>query len=76
MANLQDYAFLCCEDGIYFGKPLKNGSVSKDAKKISKEEIVELFSEILQDHCLRNQTPTMEIERNGKPFIRAQLIIE
>ena len=73
-SKLQDYEFLQCEDGIYFGRPLKNGSISKDARKITNEEIIYLFSELLQDYCLRNQKPLM-LEKNGKPFIQAQIII-
>jgi ATP-binding cassette subfamily B protein len=40
-ASLQDYEFLQCEDGIYLGRALKNGSISKDARKITDEEIIE-----------------------------------
>lgn len=76
MANskLQDYEFLQCEDGIYFARALKNGSISKDARKITNEEIIYMFSELLQDYCLRTGQP-MILERNGKPFIQAQIII-
>jgi hypothetical protein len=72
--SLQDYEFLQCEDGIYFGRALKNGSISKDSRKVTNEEIINLFSEILQDYCLRTGQPLV-IERNGKPFIQAQIII-
>ena len=74
MANLQEYEFLRCNDGIYFGRALKNGSISKDARKITDEEIVQIFSEFLQDYCLRTKKPLV-LERNGKPFIQAQIII-
>ena len=73
-SKLQDYEFLQCEDGIYFGKALKNGSISKDARKITNEEIIYMFSELLQDYCLRNNKPLV-LEKNGKPFIQAQIII-
>jgi len=72
--TLQDYEFLCCEDGIYFARALKNGSISKDARKITNEEIIHLFSEFLQDYCLRNKEPLV-LEKNGKPFIQAQIIL-
>lgn len=76
MANikLQDYEFLQCEDGIYFGRALKNGSISKDSRKITEGEIIHLFSEFLQDYCLRYNKPLV-LERNGKPFIQAQIIL-
>ena len=72
--SLQDYEFLQCEDGIYFGRALKNGAISKDAKKITDEEIIKLFSELLQNYCLTYKKPLV-LERNGKPFIQAQIII-
>lgn len=72
--SLQEYEFLQCEDGIYFGRALKNGNISKDSRKVTNEEIIHMFSEILQDYCLRTDQP-MILERNGKPFIQAQIII-
>ena len=72
--SLQDYEFLCCEDGIYFGRPLKNGSISKDARKVTEEEIIQMFSDFLEDYCLRYKKPLV-LERNGVPFIQAQIII-
>ena len=74
MAKLEDYEFLQCEDGIYFGRALKNGSISKDARKITNEEIIYLFSELLQTYCLTYKKPLV-LERNGKPFIQAQICI-
>ena len=73
-ATLQDYEFLQCEDGIYFGRALKNGKISKDARKVENSEIIQMFSEFLQDYCLRTGKPLV-LERNGKPFIQAQIII-
>ena len=71
---IQDYEFLQCEDGIYFGRALKNGAISKDARKITDEEIIKLFSEVLQNYCLTYKKPLV-LERNGKPFIEARIII-
>ena len=72
--SLQDYEFLTCEDGIYFARALKNGSISKDARKVTKDEIIQMFSEVLQDYCLRTGQPLV-LERNGRPFIQAQIFI-
>ena len=73
-ASLQEYEFLQCEDGIYFGRALKNGSISKDARKIEDEEIIYMFSELLQNYCLTYKKPLV-LDRNGKPFIEARIII-
>jgi hypothetical protein len=72
--TLQDYEFLQCEDGIYFGRALKNGSISKDARKIEDEEIIYMFSELLQNYCLTYKKPLV-LDRNGKPFIEARIIL-
>lgn len=72
--TLQDYEFLQCEDGIYFGRALKNGSISKDSRKVTEGEILQMFSELLQNYCLRYNKPLV-LEKNGKPFIQAQIIL-
>ena len=72
--SLQDYEFLQCEDGLYFGRALKNGCISKDARKVTEKEMIQILSEFVQDYCLRNQKPLI-LERNGKPFIEAYIIV-
>ena len=74
MANLKDCEFLVCEDGIWFGRPLKNGSISADSRKVEKEEIMELFKMVAEDFILRNQQPLV-INKDGKPFLQTTLII-
>ena len=72
--TLKDYEFLVCEDGIYFGRALKNGNISKDARKIEKEEIISIFTLFAEDYILRNQQPLI-IKREEKPFMQTTLII-
>lgn len=72
--TLNDYEFLQCEDGIYFGRPLKNGGISSDARKITDEEILHLMSELVQGYCLKTGKP-LELQKDGKTFIRATLVI-
>ena len=76
MANLKDYKFLLCEDGIYFARPLKNGSISSDARKVSDQEIVMLFREFLTSYCMVNCTDTLTVERNNRPFFEARLLLK
>lgn len=75
MANLKDYEFLQCEDGFYFGRALKNGNISADARKVETSEIVQMFAEVLEDYCLKTGKP-MFIEREGSPKIEARIIID
>lgn len=72
--TLEDYEFLQCDDGIYFGRPLKNGSISKDSRKIDAEEIIQLYSIVAEDFILRNQQPLV-IQKEGKPFLQTTLVI-
>lgn len=72
--GLSDYEFLRCEDGIYFGRALKNGSISADARKITDEEVVYLMSEFVEGYCLTTGKP-LELERDGKTFLRATIVI-
>lgn len=73
--SFKDYEILCCEDGIYVGRALKNGTLSKDSRKIDDEEIVQMFSNFLERYCIKNVTNILEIEKNGKSYIEAKLFI-
>lgn len=73
--TLDNYEFLICEDGIYFGKPLKNGNISADSRKVDPEEIISLYMHVAEDFILRNQQPLV-IQKDGKPFMQTTLIIE
>ena len=73
--GLQDYEFLRCEDGIYFGRALKSGGMSADARKITDEEVALLTAEFVEGYCLKTGKP-LELQRDGKTFIRATLVIE
>ncbi len=72
MPKLEGYKFLKCDDGIYFGKPLKNGNISKDAVKIESKEIIALFETFLKDYRERNQKEVLEVERNGRLVLEAR----
>lgn len=67
---------MLCEDGIYFARPLKNGGISSDARKVSDAEIVMLFREFLTSYCMVNCTDTLTVERGGKPFFEARLLLK
>ena len=72
--TLNDYEFLRCEDGIYFGRALKNGGISSDSRKITDEEVMYLMSELVEGYCLKTGKP-LELQRDGKVFIRATLVL-
>ncbi len=68
--------FLECEDGIYFGKPLKNGCISKTAVKVEDKDIVYLFINYLKRYCLANNKNLLEIvNEDDVPVMEAKLHI-
>lgn len=77
MSNIKlgDYQLLLCEDGYYLARPLKNGTISKDARKIEDKEIVTMFEEFLRRYCARNMTNILEVQRKGKVAFEAKLYI-
>lgn len=66
--------FLQCEDGIYFGKPLKNGNISKNSYKITDKNIVNLFLNYLKRYCESSGNNLLEIINNkGEPIMEAKI---
>ena len=53
-------------DGFYVGRVLKNGTLSKDAYKISEQEIALMFEDYLRRYCQRNDTNVLMAYRQGK----------
>ncbi len=72
MAKLEDYKFMKCDDGIYFGRPLKNGDISKDSRKLESKEIIALFETFMKEWRERNQQEVLEVERNGRLVLEAR----
>lgn len=75
MAKNKENEILCCEDGIYFGRALKNGSISKDSVKIEDSQIVEMFLNYMERYCARNVTNLLDVEKDGKTILEAKLFI-
>lgn len=61
---MEKWEFLECEDGIYFGKPLKNGTISKNSIKIEDMDIVNLFLNYLKRYCKYSGNNLLEITNN------------
>lgn len=53
-------------DGIYVGRVLKNGELSKNAYKLSDMDIALLFEEYLRRYCARNNTNVLLAYRKGR----------
>lgn len=53
-------------DGFYVGRVLKNGELSKDAYKLSDQDIAKMFEDYLRRYCLRNKTNILLAYRKGR----------
>ena len=52
-------------DGFYVGRVLKSGELSKDAYKLSDQEIARMFEVYLRRYCERNKTNILLAYRKG-----------
>lgn len=52
----EDYGLLMTEQGFYFGRLLKNGSMSADSKPVGQDELLNAFAAMFERHCATEQT--------------------
>lgn len=63
---MKEQKLLKSENGFFVGRILKNGELSKDAYKISDNEIAAMFEDYLRRYCARNETNVLMAYRKGK----------
>ena len=49
-------------DGFYFGHQLKNGALSKDAIRITEDEIALMYATMMSAYCRKNNTDTLIVK--------------
>lgn len=52
----EDYGLLMTEQGFYYGRLLKNGSMSADSKPVGQDELLNAFAAMFERHCATEQT--------------------
>ena len=60
-----DYGILMTEQGFYFGRLLKNGTMSADSKPVGQDELLNAFAAMFERHCDREQTTEQWIGIEG-----------
>ena len=60
-----DYGLLMTEQGFYFGRLLKNGTMSADSKPVGEDELTNAFAAMFERHCDREQTTEQWIGIDG-----------
>jgi hypothetical protein len=52
----EDYGLLMTGQGFYFGRLLKNGTMSADSKPVGQDELLNAFAAMFERHCATEQT--------------------
>ena len=63
MAKRQDYELLMTEQGFWFGRLLRNGTMSADSVRIEDDQITNMLAAWFERYCQREQTDQLWISK-------------
>ena len=73
MAEEKKYGLIKAPDGFYIGRILKSGMLSKDSRKISEQEIITMFEDVLRRNKAETGRSVMTIFSKHTPVIIAKI---
>ena len=73
MAKATDFGIIKAPDGFYFGRLLKSGMMAADNRKVSDEEIIEMFLDVLKRNKAETGRSVMTIFSKRVPVLMAKL---
>ena len=73
MAKATDFGIIKAPDGFYFGRILKSGMMAADNRKVSDEEIIEMFLDVLKRNKAETGRDVMTIFSKRVPVLMAKL---
>lgn len=73
MAKGTDFHLIKAPDGFYFGRTLKNGMLSQDSRRITDEEVMAMFEDVLRRNKAETGRPYMSVFTHGRPVMLAKL---
>ena len=73
MAKSNEYGIIKAPDGFYFGRILKSGMMAADNRKITDEEIIEMFLDVLRRNKAETGRSVMTIFSKRVPVLMAKL---
>ena len=76
MAKKQDYEVLMTEEGFWFGRLLKNGTMSADSVRIDDDQITNMLAAWFERHCAREQTDELWITKPDGAILVKQFTSE
>ena len=73
MAKTADFGIIKAPDGFYFGRLLKSGIMASDARRITDQEIIEMFIDVLRRNKAETGRSVMTIFSKRVPVLMAKL---
>jgi hypothetical protein len=73
MAKASDFHLIKAPDGFYFGRLLKSGMLSSDSRRISDEEVMAMFEDVLRRNRAETGRSVMSVFSHGRPVMVAKL---
>ena len=72
----QDYEVLMTDEGFWFGRLLKNGTMSADSVRIDDDQITNMLAAWFERHCAREQTDELWITKPDGAILVKQFTSE
>ena len=73
MAKANEYGIIKAPDGFYFGRILKSGMMASDSRRITDEEIIAMFEDVLKRNKAETGRDVMTIFSKRVPVLMAKL---
>lgn len=73
MAKGTDFQLVKAPDGFYFARKLKNGMPANDARRITDEEVIAMFEDLLRRNKAETGRSVMTIFSKRVPVLMAKL---
>ena len=73
MSEEKKYGLIQAPDGFYIGRIMKSGMLSKDSRKISEQEIITMFEDVLRRNKAETGRSVMTIFSKHTPVIIAKI---
>lgn len=73
MAKATDFNIVKAPDGYYFGRILKSGMLSSDSRRITEQEIIAMFEDVLRRNKAETGRSVMTVFSKRTPVLMAKI---
>lgn len=67
------FGLIQAPDGFYIGRIMKSGMLSRDSRKITEQEIIAMFEDVLRRNAQETGSPFMTVFSRHEPVLLAKL---